>query len=244
MVPLINCLEKQNYSIKVPHVATRNLKFSVFEFPFMATLAKLGDDLSSAQLLFLSRAAEATESYNDMTQFTSKLIKHRCKNSQEISLEERNLFSVAYKNVVGAKRSSWRKLQNLDTEEYDEELVEKYRIAIEDELRSKCMEVIKLLDLFLLVQNLDKKDECEVFYLKMCADYWRYLAEMVLNKEEKSEHEKEYAVSAENMYSKALQIAKLALSETHPTRLGLALNFSVNHVYLHMLCVYIFGCHL
>ena len=32
-----------------------------------------------------------------------------------LSQEERNLLSVAYKNVVGARRSSWRVLSSLET---------------------------------------------------------------------------------------------------------------------------------
>eukprot|EP01084_Bolivina_argentea_P085840 155155_1 len=53
----------------------------------------------------------------------------------------------------------------------------------------------------------------------MAADYYRYLSEFCLNKE--------YPQKAEKMYNSAYNVAKDCLSETHPTRLGLALNFSV-----------------
>jgi hypothetical protein len=35
-------------------------------------------------------------------------IKKIAKMDVELSVEERNLLSVAYKNVIGAKRSAWR----------------------------------------------------------------------------------------------------------------------------------------
>jgi 14-3-3 protein epsilon len=63
-------------------------------------------------------------------------------------------------------------------------------------------------------------DETEVFYLKMSGDYYRYLAEFRTTNEDYKDKSKEY-------YGKALAVATENLPETHPTRLGLALNFSV-----------------
>ena len=34
--------------------------------------------------------------------------------SEPLSTEERNLFSVAFKNIVGAKRSSWRVINSIE----------------------------------------------------------------------------------------------------------------------------------
>ena len=72
-----------------------------------------------------------------------------------------------------------------------------------------------------LIKNVEGKgDETEVFYLKMSGDYYRYLAEFRIDNEE-------YKNSAKEYYEKALNVAEAGLQETHPTRLGLALNFSV-----------------
>jgi len=66
---------------------------------------------------------------------------------QELSNEERNLLSVAYKNVVGTRRSSWRVIssieqKNADTDKEKQELVKAYREKIEEELETVCNEVL------------------------------------------------------------------------------------------------------
>ena len=62
-----------------------------------------------------------------------------------LSSEERNLLSVAYKNVVGSRRSSWRiisSIENKTTDEHKVELATEYRTTIEKELRSICEAVL------------------------------------------------------------------------------------------------------
>ncbi len=66
----------------------------------------------------------------------------------ELKEEGRNLLSVAYKNVVGARRSAWRVVSSLEAKESKEddnaklEIVRKYRETIENELSTICTEVI------------------------------------------------------------------------------------------------------
>jgi len=99
-------------------------------------------------------------------------------------------------------------------------LIEKYKNVVENELETICKEVIALLVDNLLKLVSGKKDETEVFYLKMTGDYYRYLAEFRQSNET-------YKEKAREFYQKALDVAQDNLPETHPTRLGLALNFSV-----------------
>jgi len=184
----------------------------------MSVVEKFGPNLDVDKLLALARVAETAERYEDMCEFTSRLVVLRCNKKEELSVEERNLLSVAFKNVVGSKRASWRTL-NAESGDVDTELLEKYKNFVEGELKAKCKDVLKLLEDHLLPTYKGKQNESEVFYLKMCADYYRYLAEFC--------NDEEFPQKAEKMYSEAMEVAKQSLNETHPTRLGLALNYSV-----------------
>ena len=154
-----------------------------------------------------------------MCKFVKKLVELKSEKGEDLDVDERNLLSVAYKNVVGAKRASWRTLSG-GFDDADEDLLNKYKKIVEDELELICQEVLKLLTDHLCKNVEGNGDETEVFYLKMCGDYYRYLSEF------RSDEEK-YKKSAEEYYKKAMDVAEANLNETHPTRLGLALNFSV-----------------
>merc|ERR1712190_518469 len=102
----------------------------------------------------------------------------------------------------------------------DTELLNKYKKIVEDELEGICNEVLSLLTDYLCKNVEGNGDETEVFYLKMRGDYYRYLSEFRTESED-------YKKKAEEFYKKAMDVAEANLNETHPTRLGLALNFSV-----------------
>ena len=102
----------------------------------------------------------------------------------------------------------------------DEDLLNKYKALVEDELEEICKEVLSLLTDHLCKNVKGNGDETEVFYLKMCGDYYRYLSEFRTDDEN-------YKNQAEKYYKQAMDVAEANLNETHPTRLGLALNFSV-----------------
>jgi len=176
----------------------------------------------------LCQAAEAAERYEDMVKIIEALVHKKLSNDQPLTADQRNLLSVAYKNLVGAKRSSWRML-NEENQFENADLVASYKKQIEKELKDKCDVVLEVLNK-LVDQNEKRMDgatdvdikECQVFYLKMLGDYYRYLTEVFSSNEDYKEKCKTY-------YEKAMAIATDALEATHPTRLGLALNFSVCH---------------
>ena len=176
-------------------------------------------DLDIKKLVELIRVSETAERYEDMCKFVEKLVKMKSAKGEDLDVDERNLLSVAYKNVVGAKRASWRTLAG-GFDEADEELLKKYKAIVENELEAICQEVLSLLKDHLCKNVKGNGDETEVFYLKMCGDYYRYLSEF------KTDDDK-VKKDAEKYYKEAMDVAEANLNETHPTRLGLALNFSV-----------------
>jgi 14-3-3 protein epsilon len=178
--------------------------------------ASRDDDVYQAKL------AEQAERYEEMVESMKKVAKM----DQELTVEERNLLSVAYKNLIGARRASWRIITNIESKEENKSetskmaLIKKYRSQVEKELRDICQDILDLLDKNLLANA--ASGESKVFYLKMKGDYHRYKAEFATQ-----EDRKEAAENSLVAYTKANDIAQNELPPTHPIRLGLALNFSV-----------------
>jgi 14-3-3 protein epsilon len=144
----------------------------------------------------------------------------------ELSVEERNFLSLGYKNVVGARRASWRMISSLLQKEEQKggsvhlEDIRGYRNKVEKELEAICNDALQLLDECLIPKAAN--GESKVFYLKMKGDYLRYLAEFL-----KEEQRREVAERANGAYQEATKVATAELSPTQPIRLGLALNYSV-----------------
>ncbi|CAA7395702.1 unnamed protein product [Spirodela intermedia] len=179
---------------------------------------------SREENVYMAKLAEQAERYEEMVEFMEKVVK--AVNTEELTVEERNLLSVAYKNVIGARRASWRIISSIEQKEESRgnddhvALIKDYRGKIETELSKICDGILKLLDSHLVPSAVAA--ESKVFYLKMKGDYHRYLAEFKTAAERKE--------AAENTllaYKAAQDIALADLAPTHPIRLGLALNFSV-----------------
>ncbi|KAM7267236.1 hypothetical protein ACFE04_009402 [Oxalis oulophora] len=174
--------------------------------------------------VYMAKLAEQAERYEEMVEFMDKVAK-TC-DTEELTVEERNLLSVAYKNVIGARRASWRIISSIEQKEESRgnedhvTCIKEYRGKIETELSKICDSILKLLETHLVPAA--SSAESKVFYLKMKGDYFRYLAEFKTGSERKE--------AAENTllaYKSAQDIAMADLTPTHPIRLGLALNFSV-----------------
>ena len=181
---------------------------------------------SSPEIIAVTKAkmAEQSERYEDMVKLMKELVEQ--KEGKGVTAEERNLLSVAYKNVVGSRRSSWRVVSSIyqkasdSKEEQKASLAKDYRGKIEQELDATCNEVLELLD-SKLIENASGAEE-KVFYLKMKGDYYRYLAEVKVPEEKGKVVE-----GADDAYKGAFDVASSDLPTTHPIRLGLALNYSV-----------------
>jgi hypothetical protein len=89
----------------------------------------------------------------------------------ELSVDERNLLSVAYKNVVGTRRASWRIISSIEQKEESKgsdkhvSTIREYRNKIETELEKVCQDVLDVLDESLIPNA--ASGESKVFYHKM-----------------------------------------------------------------------------
>jgi len=171
-----------------------------------------------ANLVLLARLSEASERYEDMSKIMRSLVEFNTAQATkpDLTVEERNLMSVAYKNVVGARRTACRALHA--DEHKDSAIAKLFLKQVEGELETWCKDVIDLLQNHLLKSNTEE-NEARVFYLKMAGDYFRYLAEFITDQS--------YELKARDMYQQATTVADKKLAATHPIRLGLALNHSV-----------------
>ncbi|CAN7130612.1 unnamed protein product, partial [Brassica rapa subsp. narinosa] len=176
------------------------------------------------EYVYMAKLAEQAERYEEMVEFMEKV--SAAIDGDELTVEERNLLSVAYKNVIGARRASWRIISSIEQKEESRgnddhvKAIRDYRAKIETELSGICDGILKLLD-DRLVPAAGSGDS-KVFYLKMKGDYHRYLAEFKTGQERK-----DAAENTLSAYKAAQDIANAELAPTHPIRLGLALNFSV-----------------
>jgi len=172
------------------------------------------------ELVQRAKLAEQAERYDDM----ASSMKNVTETGIELSNEERNLLSVAYKNVVGARRSSWRVISSIEQKtegaEKKQQMAKEYREKVEGELREICNDVLNLLDKYLIAKA--SNAESKVFYLKMKGDYFRYLAEVATGDARSA-----VVDDSQRAYQDAYDISKEKMQPTHPIRLGLALNFSV-----------------
>lgn len=67
------------------------------------------------EAVFMTKVAEQVERCDDMVEHMKSVA--QMANEQELSVEERNLLSVAYKNVIGARRAAWRTINSLEAKE-------------------------------------------------------------------------------------------------------------------------------
>ncbi|KAL7254981.1 hypothetical protein ACSBR1_009191 [Camellia fascicularis] len=138
--------------------------------------------------------------------------------SSELTIDEHNLLSIATKKVIESLCAAWKAL-SLTEQNHNNHvaLITDYKSKIESKLSHICNRVLNLLEKHLIPSA--SKNESKVFYLKMKGDYYRYMTEFKVGTE-----------AAENTimaYKAEEAIPVSELAPTLPTRLGLALNFSV-----------------
>jgi len=172
--------------------------------------------------VYLAMLAEQCNRFEDMMNFLDEMVRNK---TDALSSDERNLLSIAYKNTITLRRTAIRTLSAYEAKERKKEesvylaYIVEYKKRVEDELEKLCDKIIKSIDQFLLPKSTDA--ESGVFYHKMKADYYRYVAENIEESRKKS-----FADQSLASYNEAMKNAE-SLEVINPIRLGLALNFSV-----------------
>jgi len=180
------------------------------------------ESLNREECVYLAKLSEQAERYDEMVQ----AMKRVATMDVELTVEERNLLSVAYKNVIGARRASWRIISSIEQKEESKgnethvKRIKEYRAKVDTELSEICKDILNVLEKHLIPAA--SNGESKVFYYKMKGDYHRYLAEFA-----SGDGRKDAAEHSLSAYKAATDIAVTELPPTHPIRLGLALNFSV-----------------
>ena len=174
---------------------------------------------STEENIFLARVAEQAERFEDMVTYLAAVLDEK---GSEVTADERNLLSVAFKNLISSKRAACRTIaaieQNPKYSKFSEALA-KYKATIEKQLTDDCEKVVDMINSKVLAKECD--GEAKAFFVKMVGDYYRYIAENA--KDAKLEEVKTKALKA---YEDANSIN---LPPCNPIKLGLALNSSVFH---------------
>ena len=140
----------------------------------------------------------------------------------DVTSDERNLLSVAFKNLISSKRAACRAIaaieQNPKYAKFNDALAT-YKAGIEAKLQEDCQRIIDMINNKVLAKSCD--GEPKAFFIKMVGDYYRYIAENA--KGDNLEKVKQQALAAYN------EANSINLPPCNPIKLGLALNFSVFH---------------
>lgn len=173
--------------------------------------------MSVEENIFLARVAEQAEKFEDMVDFLKPVLDSK---GGDLSSDERNLLSVAFKNLISSKRNAWRTItaieQNPKYQKFGDALAA-YKKQIESGLYKDCENIIAIIQTKVLSKAVEA--EPKSFFVKMVGDYYRYIAETAQGA--KLEEVKNGALKA---YKEASEIS---LPPCNPIKLGLALNFSV-----------------
>jgi 14-3-3 protein epsilon len=102
-----------------------------------------------ADKVYMAKLAEQAERYDEMVKYMMEVARE---SDEELTVEERNLLSVAYKNVIGSRRASWRVVSSIEMKDKSDYITD-YKLKIEKELTSICNEILSIIDDHLIPKN-------------------------------------------------------------------------------------------
>ena len=179
------------------------------------------ENLSKEEYVILARMCEQTERFQDMFEFTKRFLAK----SNELDSDERQIFANAFKIKTSHLRAELRGLvsieQNLIVEKNEDksEIIKQIKSSLVKELIETCQEVLNFSEKWSNSENLNTY----IFYLKLRADFSRYLIEFSNDFSQRGI----WVNKTEDLYQSALILAKDKLSPIDSLHLTLILNASV-----------------
>mmetsp|Transcript_13953 Transcript_13953/g.39670 ORF Transcript_13953/g.39670 Transcript_13953/m.39670 type:complete len:248 (+) Transcript_13953:45-788(+) len=184
------------------------------------------DDAKRHDLVFKAKLADNSDRHEEMLQLMTSLARE----GVDFTEEERTLYSVACKNTIKARRSSWRILSSILQKEVSKDedsprnanITREYLSKVEQEVKGRCNETIEILEKYLIPNTTNA--ESKVYFHKMIGDHYRYLAEFEKDKDSSNSL---VVGAAKKAYGNAIGLLSSGVRPTSPVALGLALNYSV-----------------
>ncbi|XP_067665945.1 14-3-3 protein beta/alpha-like isoform X2 [Haliotis asinina] len=197
---------------------------------------------SPERMLARIQLAEQGERFDEMMEYVKCLVQNYPDYLEKHGALD--LLSVAFKNAVGERRSSWRVMNDIVNQGTEvkagtrgqsaeakkdrdntgtgvkRELAQEYMDVLEKEITNICEDLLTLLDKYLL--ETATSPDTRVLLLKLKGDYPRYIAEITTG-----EKRTVSVTAATTAYQQAMELAMKELLPSHPNRLGLVLNISL-----------------
>merc|ERR1711862_534424 len=109
--------------------------------------------MTTEENIFLARVAEQAERFEDMVNYLAAVLDTW---GGEVTSDERNLLSVAFKNLISSKRAACRTIaaieQNPKYSKYTDAL-SNYKQGIEQKLIADCQRVIDMINSKVLAKS-------------------------------------------------------------------------------------------
>jgi len=102
--------------------------------------------MSTEENIFLARVAEQAERFEDMVDYLGKVLKEK---GADVNSDERNLLSVAFKNLISSKRAACRTIQAIEQNpKYAKfaDALTAYKGTIETKLSEDCQMIIDMIN--------------------------------------------------------------------------------------------------
>jgi len=174
------------------------------------------------KFIYIAMLAEQASKYDDMAEFMKRVVSEK---SDDMSSDERNLMSIAFKNVFAVNRSAIRTIIAYENKERKKEnssflsYIMEYKKLVSDELIGQIEDIINFIEKNCLPKA--KEDESKGFYLKMIGDYYRFIGEFA-----QGSLKNKIIDNCNKYYSEANKILS-NFSYLNPIKLGLLLNTTV-----------------